>query len=230
MIAVLQAQSPACDPDHQAYVPGAERGAFWLKNSPVPIVKGKEGILFIPCAMELAWVEWRPRTAGGGFIAKHKEPPPDAIKVPDPKNQEKMRWVRKSNGNEIIETRYRYGLVVLDGMGLLPFVIPFVSTGHTVCKSWETTMNSLTIPGTTKRYPSFAGCYRLRTKQRTNASGTWHQIDVALERAAKDQEYDRAVALCEAFENQELSVDASQMEEAGVGPSQATQVGEDIPF
>ena len=217
MIIVLQAQSPACDPDHQSHVPGAERGAFWLRNSPVPIVKGKEGILFVPAAMELAWVEWRPRTAGGGYIAKHKEPPEDTIKVPDPKNPEKMRWVRKGNGHEMIETRYRYGLVVLEELGMLPFVIPFTSTGHTVCRSWETTMNSLIIPGTTQRYPSFAGCYRLRTKQRTNASGTWHQIDVALERAATDQEYDRGEALCEAFEKQELSVDASQMEEVGMG-------------
>jgi hypothetical protein len=230
MIVVLQAQSPACDPDHQAHVPGAERGAFWLKNSPVPIIKGKEGILFVPAAMELAWVEWRPRTAGGGFIAKHREPPQDTIQIQDPKNPEKRKWVRKGNGHEMIETRYRYGLVILEGLGMLPFVIPFTSTGHTVCRGWETTMNSLFIPGTNDRYPSFAGCYRLRTKQRTNASGTWHQIDVALERAARDQEYERAEALCEAFEKEELSVDTSQMEEAGMGPSQVTQVGEEVPF
>jgi hypothetical protein len=154
MIVVLQAQSPACDPDHQAHVPGAERGAFWLKNSPVPIIKGKEGILFVPAAMELAWVEWRPRTAGGGFIAKHREPPQDTIQIPDPKNPEKRKWVRKGNGHEMIETRYRYGLVILEGLGMLPFVIPFTSTGHTVCRGWETTMNSLFIPGTNDATPA----------------------------------------------------------------------------
>lgn len=234
MIIVLQAQSPACDPGHQSYVPGAERGAFLLKNSPVPVVKGKEGILFIPAAMEMAWVEWRPRTAGGGFVAKHKAPPEDTIQVPDPTNPKKMKWVRKSNNNEVIETRYRYGLVILDGLGMLPFVIPFTSTGHTVCRGWETTMNSLIIPGTSSPYPSFAGAYRLRTKQRTNASGTWHQIDVALERASTDSEYDRGSAMCDAFEKSELSVDTSQMDEV-IGQQMSTMApgvpgDESVPF
>jgi hypothetical protein len=234
MITILQAQSPSCNSSHPSHVEGAEAGMFLLKNSPVPLVSGRDGFGFVPAAMELVYNEWRQRSAGGGFIAKHTERPADVkeIMVPDPLNPAsppKRRLIRP-NGNEIIETRIRYGLASLNGLGPIPFALPFTGAGHTVCRSWETTMNALTIPGTAdKPYPAFAGYYRLRTRQRTNSSGTWFQLDFNLERAATKGEYFRAKALCEAFEAALVSADVSQMNEEYAG-SGSTEAREDVPF
>jgi hypothetical protein len=213
MISVLQPMSPAVNARHPSYVEGAEPGAFLLKNSPIQIIPGHIGFEFIPSAMELAWVEWKQRTQGGGWVAKHASPPDDIIEVIDPSNGKKKK-LRKETKNEMIETRYRYGLAVLPGFGPLPFAIPFFGTGHTVCKAWETQMNSLVIPGTSDPYPSFIAAYRLTTRQRTNNDGTWFQIEPKLSRSTQPHEYHRAKAMLKAFESSQIAVDSSQMEDA----------------
>jgi hypothetical protein len=212
MISVLQPMSPVVNRQHPSYVDGAEPGAFYLKNSPIPIIPGSEGFEFIPAAMELAWVEWRPRAQGGGWVAKHPEPPKDLMEIVDASTGAKKR-IRRETRNEMIETRYRYGLAVLPGFGPLPFVLPFFGTGHTVCKAWETQMNSLLVPGTADPYPSFIAAYRLTTRQRTNQQGTWYQVEPKLSRNTQAVEYHRAKAMLRAFEASQISVDSSQMED-----------------
>jgi hypothetical protein len=169
LIYVLQPLSPACNKRDPAHIEGAEPGALWLKNSAHPIVDGETGIVFQPCYFSKDWVEWVPRENGGGFAGRHPTLPKEAKEHRDPKNPQKVKYVMP-NGNECIETRYHAGFV-LTPQGPLPYVIPMSSTAHTASRQLMFMMNSKQMNG--KKLPSWACTYRLKTKQKSNAAGTW---------------------------------------------------------
>jgi hypothetical protein len=222
MVAVLQPLSPQVDRRNPKYIEAAEPGAIWLKNAPTPIISGDEGIVFQPCFFSRHIVEWVPREQGGGYVARHDEMPAEArtIKSRDGKRDV---WVMP-NGNQLIDTRYHVGNVVFPDGTIMPYVIPFSSSGHTVSRTWHTLMNSIRLPSGDIA-PSFARVYRLKTIQRTNAAGTWFVFDVSHEGWAPEQLYDRGLELHESFKAGEKAVetDAGQQEHQGAS-------GESAPF
>lgn len=208
LIYVLQAQSPQCNRRSPDFVEGAEAGAFWLRSSGLPAVSGDDGILFQPCFFSKDWVEWRPNR--GGFVTRHSDRPADAElkNTPTPEDPDRQSWVMP-NGNYVVETRYHIGNVYLPDGKIMPYVIPFSSTGHTVSKNWMFLMNNKVIAGAKGAAPSFACFYRLKTKETSNAKGTWMKIEVTDEgwvQTAAD--YERGKALHNAFSTGEKDIDA----------------------
>lgn len=197
LIYVLQPLSPQVMRSKPEYIPGAEPGAIWLRNAPNPILKGEDGFLFQPCHFWKDWVEWVPRKAGGGFVGRHDDCPSDAQIQTDPQNPNKLKHIRP-NGNEVIETRYHAGFVIRPDMVPAPYLIALSSTGHTVSRSWMASMGQKQLGG--KIAPSWACLYKLTTRERTNASGTWFTWSVADNGWVKsEEEYLRGKALYEAF-------------------------------
>lgn len=220
LIYILHPLSPQVNKRNSDYIDGAEGGSIWLRNAPTPIVSGEEGILFQPCHFSKDWVEWVPRDNGGGFVGRSDNVPADAERREDPKQPAKVRFIRP-NGNEVIGTRYHIGFVYLPSGLVLPYVIPMSSTGHTVSRQWMVMMNARTIGG--RIAPSWAGIYRLKTKERSNAAGTWFTWDVqdaGWVQSAED--YARGRTLNASFEAGEQKVEA---------PDAVATVAEDeIPF
>lgn len=70
-IKVLQALSPELDEDEEKYVPNAKAGDLLVTTNPPRLVKGSEGIQFIPLATRKKWYEFVPRSHGGGFVADY---------------------------------------------------------------------------------------------------------------------------------------------------------------
>lgn len=200
MLAVLQPLSPQVDRRNLKHVEGAEAGAIWLKNSPVEIVPGEEGLDFQPCWFDVAWVEWVPRKAGGGFVARHKVRPPEAeLREVQGDSGPQMKWVMP-NGNEVIETRYHVGRARLPGGVVMPFMIPFTSTGHTVSRDWHTKMNTRKLRSGNVA-PSFSTWYRLTTKQRQKNNYTWFVLQADVGDWVRDpRDLQAGVALAEAME------------------------------
>jgi hypothetical protein len=204
LIYILQAQSPQAQRKDPNYVEGGEAGAIWLRNSGVPAINGDDGILFQPCYFHVDWVEWIPRSKGGGFVGRHLERPADAEQKQDPQNPNKFRWVRP-NGNEVVQTRYHTGYVIFEDMAI-PYVIPMTSSGHTVSRNWMFMMNRKKAFGV--KPPSWACLYRLRTKPRTNAAGTWMTWDISDAGWVQEQdEYNRGEELNNSFEAGEKMVE-----------------------
>lgn len=218
IIYVLQSQSPQVLRRNPAFIEGAEAGFLWLRNSPLPLINGEEGVAFQPCYFNIDYVEWLPRDSGGGsgggFIARHLKLPDDAQKMVDERNPNKVWWVRE-NGNEIIETRNHYGFI-LGGLYALkewpkavwPFMIPLSNSGHSVSRSWMTLMNQFFGPNGEEPV-SFSRYYHLTTKLRTNSQGEWFVInpeDGGWVRSA--EEYDRGLALHRAIAAGELKAEA----------------------
>jgi hypothetical protein len=172
LIYVLQGQSPVAQKGNAARIEGAEAGDFWLRNASEPIVSGEEGLLFQPCFFDKDWVEWQPNR--GGFVARHKTLPTEAVKEADPDNPNKVAYIMPS-GNEVVETRYHVGYVLNSGSPV-PYILPLSSTGHAFSRAWMFTMNSK--QHNNRKVPSWACVYLIKTKSRTNAFGTWFTPEV----------------------------------------------------
>lgn len=208
LIYILQAQSPQANKRSPEYIEGAEAGSIWLRNHSNPIADGEEGIIFQPCHFSKDWVEWIPRDNGGGFVGRHNELPEDAEQQEDEQNPNRRRYVRP-NGNELVETRYHVG-IVHHGDVSFPYVIPMTSSGHSVSRQWMFMMNSKQLPGG-GRAPAWACLYKLSTKQRTNAAGTWYTWDIKdAGWVDTEADYDNGKALHEAFAAGTHRVDAPE--------------------
>jgi len=178
LIYVLQPLSPQVM-DGAARIEGAAAGDIWLKNASDPIVKGKQGIYFMPAHMYMKWTEWVPREKGGGFVASYeyfgqKDLPAGAVR--DKKETSRPRFYFPDTGNELVETRYEAGIVWRNGEPM-PYVIPFKSTGHAISRGWMTRRTSL------KRadgsiWPAWTHLYRLTTSMKKNNYGSWYVFEV----------------------------------------------------
>jgi hypothetical protein len=227
MLAVLQPLSPQVQEDQPSYIQGAKPGMIWLKTAPTPLLTE---ILFQPCYFDRKQVEWKPRDQGGGFVARHDEMPGDAVPVKDQKNPEKIRWMRP-RGTEIIDTRYHAGHVVFPNGLMMPYLIPLSSTGHTVSRTWQTHMNNFrTAEG--EIADSFGRLYRLTTRRRQNAAGSWFILEPMPDRDATEIEYRRGLALFESLVAGETQFGAEDTNDEHLAQAQAADVhqGEKAPF
>jgi hypothetical protein len=230
LIYVLQALSPQVNRRNPAFIEGAEPGAFWLRNAPVEIIPGdpeQGGMIAQSCYYFHDWIEWKPRDAGGGFIARHspltgdrKEecPVADAVRTEDPQNNRRVKFLRP-NGNEVIHTR-NHVINVYTREGVLPYIIPFSSTGHTTSRAWMQLMN--TMSGGV----GFAAKYRLTTRERSNPSGTWFAVDVKFHDWCSEAEYGAGHRLNAAFASGEKQAEAPTTAAQGEGGAG----NDDIPF
>lgn len=194
MVRRLQALSPQVNKKGMDYVKGAEPGDIWLKD--VAMIKGEVGFRFQPCAFWKDIVEWRPRDQGGGYVGRHDSVPDDANEEVDERTG---RTIYTRHGNELIDTRYHAGFVLLDDGRALPYVIPMKGTDHQVSRTWMTRMNAKRLKSG-RTQPPWMSTYVIRTKDRTNPSGTWSTWDIVdSDEITTDEEYDRGLGLYEAF-------------------------------
>lgn len=213
LIYVLQPLSPVCNKKDPNHIEGAEPGSIWLRNASSPIQNGDEGILFQPCYFSKDWVEWVPRANGGGMVGRHKELPVEAVEKRDPQNPNRVKYILP-NGNECIETRYHAGFVITEN-GPLPYVIPMTSTAHTCSRQWMVMMNSKQSNG--KVMASWSALYRLRTKQRTNAAGSWYTWDISDAGFVSTlEDYERGKQLFTAFSGGDKQFDTEHENNASV--------------
>lgn len=251
LIYLLQPLSPQCLKGDAQRIENAESGDIWLRNADPPIIKGEEGMLFQPCFFYKDLVEWVPNR--GGFVGRHdiacmphKELDgngkpymtkwsgtlSDVKEIPDEERPNAPpRFVRSSNNNEIVETRYFVGNVYPKLGQPLPYIIPLSSTGHTFGMGFMTQMRSQSIPATAKTIAqgvagdpirdAWAVLYRLKPKMKTNALGSWYQYTAQRETDVytineENEElafaiYARGKALYESFLSNEKKIDDSMM-------------------
>lgn len=214
MVYILQTGSPQVNRNKPEFIEKAKSGDIWMRASPKPIIEGESGFIFQPCFFHKAWVEWKRPRGTGSFVTSHIERPAEAKEVPDPVNSKKMIWIMP-NGNEVIETRYHSGFYYPEEGGMpVPYVIPFSSTGHTISRQWMFMMGQKMIGQ--DRAPSFAGLYRLKTREKTNAAGTWFLFDVADAGWVPTEEaYAHGRALYEAFASGEKTAEEPMADEGG---------------
>lgn len=211
-IEILQAQSPEVMVDD-----GPKAGTF-INRATGEIWKGSDGIVFIPAVTQHNVVEWVPREKGGGIVGVHEL---DSELVRKVRSEQPLgKYVHPTNGNDLIETFYVYGIFVENGASY-PAVMAFSSTRIKPYKDWMFRARSIviTLPNGRKltKLPLFSHKYRVTSVDAENNHGKWKAPMVrfdgenaeAARIAPNDDLYLMAKQLCEDVNSGKKQADIS---------------------
>lgn len=166
MLRILHKQSPQCDATDGMFIEGAKQGSIF--NTVTREIMDEA--IVVPCHYRMTYLEWVPRTSGGGFVAEHRSIPQEAR--PQPSGPYLM-----PNGNEIQETMNHYCLLMRPDMsGADPILLSMASVQRKKSRNWMTAIRSKvgTRPnGETYPLPSFACSYKLTSVPEQNDKGNW---------------------------------------------------------
>jgi hypothetical protein len=211
MIAVLQPLSPQLNKHNEGkYIEDAEPGSILVRGMDPEVT---DELIFQHCHFSKSIVEWIPRSKGGGFVGRHLTWPKDMVTG---KSDDGRRTIMQtSSGNHLIETRYHVGHVIAPDGTMLPYIIPFSSTGHTVSRSWMNMMNAVRLEGGIIP-DAWTRLYRLTTVQRQNAAGVWYVLNPQPAGWATPDQALKGEELYESFERGEKTY--GEEEETGIDP------------
>jgi len=220
-IYILQPLSPQVQKKQEGYIEGAEPGDIWLRNLTPPIVKGEEGFIFQFCHFWKNFVEFIPRSAGGGFVAAYDEPPNGTVEVV---TDNVKRLINPEKNTEIIEYRYHAGLVHR-GLERHPFIIPLKSTGHTTSKTLMPLLRKF-FPNSTVRSKSYHTLIKMTTVHMQNKKGQWFSFKVEdLGWVKQPEDIIKGLDL-----QQSLVSGTRQAEQPLIEHLERQQIDEEIPF
>ena len=129
-LALLQSGSPQVKRTDARYIDGAQDGMF-MNTVDKELFNGEEGVRIVPCAYRRAFVEWKPREDGGGYVTEHA-----VGSEPETVTDEKNRDIIKESGHELKDTRYWYVLIVREDGTAEPAVIGMTRTQIRPSKAW----------------------------------------------------------------------------------------------
>jgi hypothetical protein len=180
-LAILQKTSPQVDPDHEGFIEGAKTGMFFDTVAQEFMDADAENIEIIPVYYRRAFVEWKLRDDGGGFVGEHS--------VEDAAG---MKWERTDkgdvlpNGNGIVDTRYHYVIVLREGHPPQAMVITMSSTqvkkSKRLCSDMDLQVRALGLKAT------FQTKYKIVTVGESNEHGTWRGWNITRAGLVDDQE------------------------------------------
>lgn len=172
---LIQSGSPQVQEGHELYVENARPGRIFSVNS---------GICYqqchvVPIRYSFRNVEWKPRKAGGGFVASYeRSSTPTDVEV-DP-----LTGITMHHGNEIRATGYY--LCMLEEENWDRVIIPLTSTQLKKSRRWNSLMiaqkmNEITLP-------MFANIYRLSVVREENSKGAWYGWRIDWDRQMGDKQ------------------------------------------
>ena len=172
-LAILQALSPQLQKQNSEYVPGAETGDI-IDTVSNELHVGEVGITVVPVSYRRAYIEWKLRSEGGGFIEDHGS---DGTVLNGCTKDELGRDIT-SAGNQIVTTAEYFAFVIDKETGShTPVVISMSSTQLKKARRWNTLINQFRLPtngnGGAFNPPMFARSYLLTTVPESNDRGSW---------------------------------------------------------
>jgi hypothetical protein len=174
-LALLQSGSPQVKRTDPRYMPEAREGMLMNTVDHELFDTENGGITVVPCAYRRAFVEWRTRESGGGYVKEHD---PSKVVQDNDRNfhidgvgttfrDDKNRDILRENGNEIKDTRYWYVLVIRDDGTAEPAVIGMTRTQVKPSQTWFNTAAKNIWPDGVKRAgapPLYVWTYRIGVK------------------------------------------------------------------
>lgn len=227
---ILQGQSPEVES-----LPSAKPGMFHNTVTD-DLFEGKEGVSVIVVGTAHEYVEWRPRSAGGGIVGRHDVT--SQIVKDAQAGSESFNDLKTPAGNDLVETFYAYLILNLPE-GPVPAVLSNSSTRIRPYKAMMTKANMIMVPtpdGRKVKPPLFAHKFRLTTEKRKNNDGEWHTYVVAFDSADKSAAGARLAPTDPLFQaavdfHEVIKAGAFVTNEEGAAKSRdSSNVGDDAPF
>lgn len=168
---ILQDLSPQVKAKMSGYIKDAKAGQIFNTVSQALF----NDITVIPCHFTQCYIEWTPRTKGGGFVARY-----DLASGATRMGQTVRDKARNilPNGNELMDTREHYVLVVHPDGSSEGALIAMTSTSLKISRRWMTVIRSPmpTANGRMiERPPMFASAYTFTSEEEANDQGSWFQ-------------------------------------------------------
>lgn len=178
---ILQSGSPQVKRSEGAYIEGAQEGMIINTVTNAVYDVFKTPVPFIPVYTKREYVEWKTREKGGGFVAAH---PVSSNLITQTKRDEMNRDILP-NGNQLVDTRYHYGLKLSEDGTFERAVITMSSTQIRRSKKWNTMAANILLPKSdgSGMYtpPLFSHVYMLSTEAENNDKGSWFSWNVKLQ-------------------------------------------------
>jgi len=174
---ILQSLSPQIDKESGKYVDGAEIGKIYNTVSE----ELHDEIELVPVYKEQVYVEWVPRSQGGGFVGIHQVDS-DVVKRAKAEAKEFGKYLTPE-GNELAQTFYVYVIRLNpDGSTTNDFgVLAFTSTKIKKYRRWNTAVSSFQLSlgdGKKQTPPLFAHRVRMGTVREENKHGVFYNYDL----------------------------------------------------
>lgn len=182
-LAVLQALSDAVKSVAKGGL-GADVGQL-MNTVTEELYDGEAGVGLVPAITQHQFVEWRPRSEGGGFVGVYEAT--DAV-VKKCQETQPFGKFKTDAGNDLVETFYLFGVLfdLETGDSLGSICVPFASTKIKAYKKITTALYQFTVPvadgsGGTRKInpPLFAHRLKVTTFDDKNNEGDFSNIKVA---------------------------------------------------
>jgi hypothetical protein len=178
IIRPLHQMSPQCRPTEQGGLEGAMPGMIY-NTATNALHDGAKGIEFIPCFRCVNYVEYVPRSQGGGFIGVRD--PDDPLVTDLRRAQGRFGKLKTTDGSELVETMYLYGLILGEDGAVAEAVVPFASSQISQYQTFITRYRLVlrTKGGKTVQPNLWDHRIRLTTVFRKNDKGSWYGWSIA---------------------------------------------------
>lgn len=179
-LAIAQSNSPELKKAESKFIPNCGQGdVFNSLSREVVYVQGEDPLIFVPCAYDCLFVEWKPRATGGGIVKTHRDP---AILAETHRNDQGRDELK--GGNLIVKTAYFFGMVIPVDGDPVRSIIGLSSTQLKKARSWLNIAMGQKANG--KVLPLFSHSYKLSTVGESNAEGDWFGWKVELNAPVND--------------------------------------------
>jgi hypothetical protein len=181
-VRVLHAMSPQLKKSNASFIEGAAQGDIF-NTVTGQVWSGEKGILVLPVYYQLKYIEFVPRSQGGGFVgelAGNSQEVRNAVRDKDT-NMEMLE-----SGNELVKTAQHYVQIVHEDGILEQAIIDMKKTQLKKSRLWNSMMMMQRDEGKLK--PSFSNVYRLSTSEDSNDKGSWYTWTIKLEGPAPSKD------------------------------------------
>jgi hypothetical protein len=217
---ILQDLSPQVKKTKTEYIKGAEAGMIF--NTVTQQLYQKVHV--IPCHYSQSFIEWVPRSKGGGLVAVHT---PEALIVRQASRVEGRLIL--PNGHELADTRSHFVLLVNEDGSTEGALIAMSSSGMKVSKRWMTQMRTSTAPTADwpRGRPMFSWVYELGVEEESNDKGSWYTWTVGERRPVEDlEQYQAAKSFFDSMKAGNVRVNYEELQPTAAGGSDGSVPGD----
>jgi hypothetical protein len=181
-IQILQQLSPQCTKGQPEFIKGAESSDLFdtvtqelfktRDDSDNPIV----GIQILPIFYKRTFIEWVPRSQGGGLVQEYSVE--DGLSIVTKRNENNLDIIQEGSplgkpGNQLNDTHTHFVFVIRHDGSFKPAVLTMASTQIKPSKDLNAMVSEHVLPDGRKA-PRFFGIYNVTTTQRSNDQGIWY--------------------------------------------------------
>ena len=224
-VRILQALSPQLNKEKPDYIKGASQGDIF-NTVTGEIYPEETGVTVIPVAFEMKYLEFVPRSQGGGLVAEIPASSPDLNNT----YREGPAEILPS-GNELVRCHQHLVMVYDPETGeCTPAVLDMKKTQLKVSKKWNAQRTNITAMGKKGPFtlPIYGTAWKITTVSESNDQGTWYNFRIVRETNVTEELSAgmlRAKEMADSFQKGEIKTAAGTSDEM----QQATKT-DDVPF